>query len=735
MILSLLSFAALVVAVIVAVKLGSLTAIVQELRKRVDELEKNRSPQVAPKSSSAAIPPPLPDFAKLSAVPPPPPVPAATRARSTPPINWESVLGVKLFAWIGGLALFLGVVFWVKYAFENNLITPGMRTLSGAVIGIVLVIVALLPGVRRYRVPAQSVCTTGILILYADIYGAHAFYNLIPLTASIALTWILTAIALFLSTGLEAPGVSLLALVGGFLTPFLFRTTYGNPFVLFGYIAILSCGLAWVSALKRWNYLIVLAAIGCIIIEFVWAAGAFGEVQANAARLVFLGMQGLFLAFCIALSRLNREDNSGIAAAAITGLGTLLFAIVSIKLKFRGFDLDFPFPIIFLGDAGLIGIAISHRAWAARSELLLGIVGAALAFTALAEWQWYELVFLGSDSNNMAFTAIPQIDSVLAWHVAVFLLFAAPPYLFSTKQLWPWMTASLAAMSQFWFVHALSDGRIPSSCEWLLPIGFALPAAIGVAWLLNKEHLALSSGDSRLASQGATVLAFISLIFPVQFDREWITLGWAIEGVALILLFRWIPNRRLRVFAMIILAGAFVRLIFNPAVFDYHPRTRVAIFNWYLSVYGIAAACLFFAGRLFGEPRDSAYERRAPGILYALGGIVCFTLMNIEIADYFSIGPTLTFSFEGNFARDMTYTIAWAAFALALLAFGISRKTRPLRLAAIALLCCALAKLFLHDLDNLSQLYRIAALISVAMIAIVASFAYQRFLSSGPKES
>jgi uncharacterized membrane protein len=51
------------------------------------------------------------------------------------------------------------------------------------------------------------------------------------------------------------------------------------------------------------------------------------------------------------------------------------------------------------------------------------------------------------------------------------------------------------------------------------------------------------------------------------------------------------------------------------------------------------------------------------------------------------------------------------------------------RLAAIALLSIALAKLFLHDLDSLSELYRIGAFITVAIIAIVASFVYQRFLS------
>jgi uncharacterized membrane protein len=44
------------------------------------------------------------------------------------------------------------------------------------------------------------------------------------------------------------------------------------------------------------------------------------------------------------------------------------------------------------------------------------------------------------------------------------------------------------------------------------------------------------------------------------------------------------------------------------------------------------------------------------------------------------------------------------------------------------LLAVALAKLFLHDLARLEALYRIGALFAVAIIATVASFAYQRFL-------
>ena len=36
-------------------------------------------------------------------------------------------MGVKLFAWLGGLALFLGVAFFIKYSFDNNLVSPQLR--------------------------------------------------------------------------------------------------------------------------------------------------------------------------------------------------------------------------------------------------------------------------------------------------------------------------------------------------------------------------------------------------------------------------------------------------------------------------------------------------------------------------------------------------------------------------------------------------------------------------------
>jgi len=44
-------------------------------------------------------------------------------------------------------------------------------------------------------------------------------------------------------------------------------------------------------------------------------------------------------------------------------------------------------------------------------------------------------------------------------------------------------------------------------------------------------------------------------------------------------------------------------------------------------------------------------------------------------------------------------------------------------------------KLFFHDLASLDQLYRIGAFVAVAAIAMLASFAYQRFYAATVKES
>ena len=49
-------------------------------------------------------------------------------------------MGVKGFAWVGGFALFMGVAFFIKYSFDNNLIPPELRVALGFLAGIGLLV-------------------------------------------------------------------------------------------------------------------------------------------------------------------------------------------------------------------------------------------------------------------------------------------------------------------------------------------------------------------------------------------------------------------------------------------------------------------------------------------------------------------------------------------------------------------------------------------------------------------
>ena len=227
-----------------------------------------------------------------------------------------------------------------------------------------------------------------------------------------------------------------------------------------------------------------------------------------------------------------------------------------------------------------------------------------------------------------------------------------------------------------------------------MPAAFGLPSLLGLSVLLKRTPVTSAASDARVAVFGGATLFFITLIFPIEFQRQWITVGWALEGAVLCWLFRRVPHPGLRLAGVALLVVAFVRLGLNPAVLSYHPRAGFPIFNWYYT-YGIATTCLFAAGRLLAPPRNLVLGRNVRPSLYTLGSVLAFLIVNIEIADYFSTlgAAALTFQFSGNFARDMSYSIAWGLFALLLLIVGMQKRSAPARYAGLGLLGITVVKL------------------------------------------
>jgi uncharacterized membrane protein len=901
-------------------------------------------PPIRPSVPPVGVPPALGGPPPVLAPEPLPVTPEITEAPAGPKmVDWEKFLGVKLFAWVGGLALFLGIIFFVKYSFEHNLVPPELRVALGFLTGLGLIVGGVLMRRKEYAVTSQTLCATGVVALYGVSFASHGVYHLLGSGAVFLLMSVITVAAFMLAVRLDAQVVAVLGLVGGFLTPPLLSTGQDNPLGLFGYVTLLDLGLLAVAFNRRWHFLILLGAIGTGVMELGWLFKFFKPEKIYIALAILALFNAIEAVSFWVSERLKQSNRDTVIATVIQAAvsffivlsvmpdvrshpgiiltmvliadlallampllrndlfkvqllagGITLFALAAwLKMAFRETDLYwalgatlvfavlhsvyplvlqrrrnlqlqvawlnlFPlgaialmllvllqlqevslliWPIIFLLDLLVIGLAfITASLMGALGAVLLtavftvawlfrlprdigggGVVLVAGVFAVLffasgiwlcqktaetidaqskeASVQRYlpaisailpflllglmivrlnvpnpsnifglglvlsvMLLWLGSRTradelhlaalgaalflqyfwHDLKFT--PEHSAIaLTWYLLFYGVFMAYSFVFGRRQrerIWPWVASALSGPLHFYLIYKASIELLPGfGGMGLIPAVLAVPSIFALATVLKRFEASAEQRTRLLALFGGSALFFITMVFPIQFSRQWLTIGWALEGAALLWLYTRVPHRGLPMVGVALLVVAFGRLAVNPNVFSYYARSETRIFNWYLYSYGIVTVCLLVGARLMAAPRNLIFGKNAQPLLYSLATILGFILLNIEIADFFAEGNYLRFEFSGNFARDMTYSIAWALFALGLLVIGVVRDLAPVRYASLGLLGVTLLKLFFHDLSQLGQLYRIGAFIGVAIILIVASWIYQRFLAStAPKK-
>ncbi len=269
----------------------------------------------------------------------------------------------------------------------------------------------------------------------------------------------------------------------------------------------------------------------------------------------------------------------------------------------------------------------------------------------------------------------------------------------------------------------------------VLPVTQAL-LLFGLLRFVLQLDTSAGRDPGRIALVAGAALGFATAAIPLQLEREWITIGWALEAAALAWLYTQVVHRGLLFWCSGLALAVFIRLALNPSVLAYHPRSAVPIWNWYLYTYAVAAAAMFTAA-YFLRGRDDkliAGIRAAPWLAGA-ATVLLFLLLNIEIADYYSNGSALTFDLHAGLSQDLTYTIGWAVFALALLGAGIAGRIRVARITALGLLVITIVKCFLLDLWRLGGLYRVGSFVGLAVCLSLVALLLQRFVLGAQKEA
>jgi hypothetical protein len=300
----------------------------------------------------------------------------------------------------------------------------------------------------------------------------------------------------------------------------------------------------------------------------------------------------------------------------------------------------------YLGGMALL--ALVHTVWSrsdtAREHALLWLVVGLIAVAGFAVWPLFA----------------PRLGrSRTAWRAAAL---AGPAWFLSTHKA---------------FVERFGDGAIG-----VLPLVLAA-ITLGAAY---RGRRAWASDDPKasnanLAWFGAVVLGFAAVAVPLQLEKEWITVGWALEGLAVTALWRRLDQPGLKYFAAALLAAVTVRLLANPEVLRYHERAGIPVLNWLAYAYLVPAVCLLGVRFILARPVEGlaievARARPWEGVLYsrrlpvlagaaALAAIfVVFAWINLTIYDAFASGPMLSLSIERLPTRDLTLSLAWVVYAV-----------------------------------------------------------------------
>lgn len=664
------------------------------------------------------------------------------------------LIGVIVFAVFGALYLLLPVV--SKEEDSNRVL------LTGAIGGIAPFLFAFYLAISPEYVPQWPLLFGMIALLDIAILAMAVLRGRVGLLISASVASSLT-LAGWAAQGLDASsGVSLWNVT---LTAIFIVTIFGvsrRAADRFGNLETASFRALEMAALLAWGGLLI---FGLIMLghERGVPAGPFLTLAAALAALLIeraghegrlkgaLPVGALGLALLVQIWFLSSaKESTLIGYLAIPVLLSLLFSLFAGRALPAGEEKDAEAEIavrlsswisIFGLFVALVESRLSAEGWplfvalAAQVVVVTGSVlrsnwtiglPALLGATALHGLIW-QLAYLKPERYPTAFgfTAL--------FYIFFLMLPMVVPFAKWREALLPWVTSALAGPAfflPFYYVYKEAYGE---SAIGLLPVALAGMSVVALRMVAARfeavpgDDLGARLRLRYLALFTAVAFWFIALAIPLQLDRQWMTLGWAIEATALCWLYGRLPHRGLPAFAGILYALVGVRLLFNPEILEYQQR-GAPLFNWILYTYGIATACCLIGQSLLRKAGGNGLIARLADAIALNGLLLGFWLVNLEILDYFSPGPYITMSVQSGYSVKLALSAGWGLYAIVLLVAGVVKDQKPLRYLSLAFLLLTVAKVFLYDLSELGGIFRVFSFLGLAVALILVSLFYQRFV-------
>jgi|GEM_PF-1094899 len=630
-------------------------------------------------------------------------------------IDFEVIFGQQWLLIIGIITMLFGVGYFLKYSFDQGWIGDYGKVALAYLWGAAFLGVGHYFHKKKYEMFGLYLIGGGIAVLYFSTYAAFAVYKILEQLISFTLMVLITGLAGSLSIIYDTKWLSVLGIIGGFLTPGLVGNKDDSVSGLFAYMTFLNAGILWIAFYKKWDLLNTLGFVFTYIVFISWFNNTYDNSKFWPA-IIFLNIYFFMytiIPYIYQVFRDIKEDTKAFhimlpntllafgfsyhmikAAYCVEWVSviTLLYAAVFLYMAsylFNRGKQSFDAFIILLSKASLFLIITVPMIF---SQNWITIFWAAQALV---------LLWMGIKLNRLTLTAGSYV--LMAISVFKFLLYDYQEIFgfdisrcciagsYTTMIAGRYITTAFILIALYYFakmIRPLTKDRLVISDFIGDDYSVVVHIFLSVLFIsLNVEVVSL----------------FNDILFRMKFGA--LSILWVAFAMGLLRLGIKLKQLTLVFWAYILMGISVIKFM----IYDYS-----AVFGFNISSYCIADSytymmaeryittlfiltALYYFSKMFKRMiKDEVFQVTSTvNELYSITFIlllVLFISLNIEVVSLFS-----NIFFNARFAA---ISILWVVFAAGLIMKGYDLDIPVMRNAGFLMICAAYLKYMLYDYSN-----------------------------------
>ncbi|MDA3800518.1 MAG: DUF2339 domain-containing protein [Kiritimatiellae bacterium] len=644
----------------------------------------------------------------------------------------------------------LGGIFIANYAMEKGILGPIPRVMGILLIGVVLLVGGIKLAFTKYHPISQGLLGAGIGFLYIGIYTGFAQYHIIPYLFAFGLMFVVTLVAGYISVKLNSMLTAIFGVVGGYVTPLLVTGSTPSLISFYSYVLILTIAILVIAKFKDWKILNALAFIFTYALFFYSVSkirtcppkdfitilsffsayfvlfslipivyNIFNKIKATYIELIFMFLNATMF-FCKSYELIT--NNFDRQYAAILTVALALFFVIQIYIFLRKNIIDKKLLVFFAGVAAFfliftIPVLLSGKmittAWALMALIfvwmskklkcnilrIIAYILYGLTIGRLITCDFYDNFISNASFNNYWKY---MLGRVLTFGTTI-ASFACSSYI---------LKKNINDNNEYTKVmeknNIVKDNEIPG----ILTLFFWL---VFVAIFLYSQFEIYHICKNILTNLEMPLIAAIwlgAIYYLIRKSSDFTKPVFVVVFYVLCCIFLI----KIATIDLLFWDFSYYRFIFQNTSYSY-------LDGMFRMINFIPIILVFAYFSWLSKGFETSNEKTNKLVNHT-------NFMTCAIAILFLYS---TFEFNSLLAYkvpDFQYggiSILWSIFAIAFLVYGILKSSKNFRKASLILFAVVIAKVFIFDLRELSQGYKIAAFIILGLIFLVASFAYVKY--------